>query len=148
MPGPILPRHNYQQIGPMGLESVLHGSTNIDDRLVRDGFRINEDWRSSHVNGFNTGVTSNVYSAPNNQHEHSYPPRQTYAASTDGVGYPPDAHDGHHGHRGHHGQDGYNGTWWQSADGAPGHMGWQTSRAKAEGGEDGHTMITAFGTHG
>ncbi|EMD97811.1 hypothetical protein COCC4DRAFT_200873 [Bipolaris maydis ATCC 48331] len=147
MPGPILPRHNYQQIGPMGLESVLHGGTNLDDRLVRDGFRINEDWRSSHVNGFNTGVASNVYSAPNSQHEHSYAPRQTYAAPTDGVGYPSDAHDGHHGHRGHHGQDEYNSTWWQNADAAPGHMGWQTSRSKAEGEEE-HTTTTVFGTHG
>ncbi|EUC50061.1 hypothetical protein COCMIDRAFT_82835 [Bipolaris oryzae ATCC 44560] len=145
--GPILPRHSYQQIGPMGLESVLHSSANLDDRIVRDGFRINEDWRSSHVNGFNTGVASNVYSAPNNQHEHSYAPRQAYAAPTDGVEYPPDAHDTHHGHRGHHGQDGYNATWWQGADAAPTHMNWQTSRAKAEEGEEGHATTTVFGSH-
>lgn len=148
MSGPILPRHSYQQIGPMVLESVLHDSTNIDNRLVRDGFRMSEDWRSSHVNGFNTGVASNVYSAPNNQHEHSYAPRQAYVAPTDGVGYPSDAHDGHHGHREHHGQDGYSSTWWQSAGAAPGHMGWQTSRAKGEEGEEVHPTTTVYGTHG
>jgi hypothetical protein len=143
MTGPIVPRHNYQQIGPMGLESVLH-TNNLGDRLGRDGFRINEDWRSSHVNGFTTGVTANIYSAPNNQHNHSYTPRQSFSAPTDGVGYQSDGQDGNHGH---HGQDGYDGGWWQNANAAPGHMGWQASRAKTGDREDDNTTNSVFGSH-
>lgn len=60
MPGPILPRHNYQQISTMGLESVLQTS-DMGERLHRDGFKINEDWRSSHVNGFSGGPQASVY---------------------------------------------------------------------------------------
>lgn len=142
--GPIVHRHNsYQQMSPMGLESVIHNN-DVSARLVRDGFKINQDWRSSHVNDFNTGVAANVYSAPDNQHEHHYAPRQAYSTTPDAVGYPPAAHDGHNA------QEGYDGSgWWPGANGAEGHMGWPASaRTKTEDVDGGNTANPVFRNHG
>ncbi|KAF1839198.1 hypothetical protein BDW02DRAFT_230798 [Decorospora gaudefroyi] len=121
MPGPILPRNNYQQISPMGLESVLH-NTDIGDRLGRDGFRINEDWRSSHVNGFNPGVAGSVYGASSNhQADAAYAHRPSYAQQHQhqrpgdgGVPYP--AGPPHQQH------EEYDASWWQNSSADPGLM--------------------------
>jgi hypothetical protein len=65
MPGPILPRSNYQQISPMGLDSVLQAN-DMGERLGRDGFKMSEEWQSNHVNGFvstsagNSGFTTSA----------------------------------------------------------------------------------------
>jgi hypothetical protein len=106
LPGPILPRNNYNQISPMGLESVLH-ITDIGDRLGRDGFKINADWRSSHVNGFNTSVGGSVFGAQGNQADSSYAHRGSYAPPPDSAGYSHGTHDGHH--------EEYDPGWWQNA---------------------------------
>ncbi|KAF1942335.1 hypothetical protein EJ02DRAFT_176126 [Clathrospora elynae] len=117
MPGPILPRNNYQQMGRMGLESVLHTS-DLGDRLGRDGFRINEDWRSSHTNGFNAGVNGSVYGAGNTQADNSYAHRGSYAQSADTAAYAQPTLDGSH----HGGQEEYDSGWWQNTNGNPGPM--------------------------
>ena len=113
VPGPIVPRHNYQQISPMGLESVLH-NTDMSDRLGRDGFKISEDWRSSHIDGFATGV----YGNPHSQGGPGYAHRGSYAQQTDNVSYSQDTHEGHH----HHTQEEYDPTWWQNTNGNQGPM--------------------------
>lgn len=64
VPGPILPRNTYQQISPMGLDSVLQ-QQEIGDRLGRDGFKMSEDWQSSQVHSFTSG--SGSYSQQNHQ---------------------------------------------------------------------------------
>jgi hypothetical protein len=70
----------------MGLESVLH-NTDIGDRLGRDGFKISEDWRSSHINGFTTGVGGGIYGNPHSQEDAGYAHRESYVQPTDNVGY-------------------------------------------------------------
>jgi hypothetical protein len=116
MPGPILPRNNYSQISPMGLESVLH-TTDIGDRLGRDGFKINEDWRSSHVNGFNTGVGGSVFGAQSNQPDGGYAHRNSFVPPPqENVAFAQGTHDGHHA------QEEYDPGWWQSANGIAGPM--------------------------
>jgi hypothetical protein len=116
VPGPILPRHTYQQISPMGLESVLH-NTDTSDRLGRDGFKISEDWRSSHINGFATGVGGGVYGNPHGQADAGYAHRGSFAQQTNDVIYQQGAHDGHH-----HTQEEYDSGWWQTANGNQGPM--------------------------
>lgn len=116
VPGPILPRHTYQQISPMGLESVLH-NTDTSDRLGRDGFKISEDWRSSHINGFATGVGGGVYGHPHGQADAGYAHRGSFAQQTNDVIYQQGAHDGHH-----HTQEEYDPGWWQTANGNQGPM--------------------------
>jgi hypothetical protein len=112
MPGPILPRNNYQQISPMGLDSVLQ-SSDVSDRLGRDGFRINEDWRSTHVNGFNPGAAGSVYGATNDQSGSNYihPTSSSFAQPGDRGAYSQSTHP----------QE-YDSGWWQHANGNPGPM--------------------------
>ncbi|KAH7401616.1 fungal-specific transcription factor domain-containing protein [Pyrenochaeta sp. MPI-SDFR-AT-0127] len=118
MQGPILPRNNYPQISPMGLETVLQ-SADMGDRLVRDGFKMSEDWRSSHVNGFNAGSTGSVY-GQNDQTGSSYIHRGsgTYTQPGAGVTYQQPTHDGHHGHS----QEAYDPAWWPNASGGSDQM--------------------------
>jgi hypothetical protein len=97
----------------MGLESVLH-NTDMSDRLGRDGFKISEDWRSSHIDGFATGV----YGNPHSQGSPGYAHRGSYAQQTDNVSYSQDTHEGHH----HHTQEEYDPTWWQNTNGNQGPM--------------------------
>ncbi|KAF1849858.1 C6 transcription factor-like protein [Cucurbitaria berberidis CBS 394.84] len=117
IPGPILPRNNFLQASPMGLESVLQ-SADMGDRLGRDGFKINEDWRSSHVNGFNTGTAGSVYGATRNDpaagnyaHDRG---SMSYAQPGDSVAYQQP------GMNEHHGQGQYNPGWWPNANDNPG----------------------------
>ncbi|KAI8934466.1 hypothetical protein NX059_009194 [Plenodomus lindquistii] len=110
--GPIVPRSNYQQIGPMGLESVLQ--TDMGDRLHRDGFKMNADWRSSHVNGFNTGAEGSVYGATNGGQGNGFVPRgSAYGQPAEGVAYAQGNQD-----------DGneFVPGWWQGASGGSGSM--------------------------
>lgn len=112
MPGPISPRNKYQQLGPMGLGTVLQ-SSDMGERLGRDGFKINEDWRSSHVNAFNSGPGGAVFGAPNDQPSANYVHRNSYVQPSDSVTYqhtPPD------------GQEEFVPAWWQNANGNPGQM--------------------------
>lgn len=113
MQGPILPRNNYQQMGTMGLDSVLQ-SAEMGDRLGRDGFKINEDWRSNHVNGFSSGASGSVYGAQNDQIGAGYMHRgnSNYAQSGAGVTYQQPTHDGQHGHS----QEAYDAAWWPNAN--------------------------------
>ena len=114
LPGPILPRNNFNQISPMGLESVLH-TTDIGDRLGRDGFKINADWRSSHVNGFNTGVGGSVFGTANHQMDNGYTHRSNYVTPPDNSGYQQGPRDGMQ-------QEDYDQDWWQNGNGTPGPM--------------------------
>jgi hypothetical protein len=102
MPAPILPRVNYQQISPMGLDSVLH-TGDMGDRLGRDGFKINEDWQQTNVNGFAGNAPSGYEQA--GQSSGSYP-----------VSY--QRNSGHHGQ----GQEDFDGPWWQSGAGTSSQM--------------------------
>ena len=81
MPAPILPRTNYTQMSPMGLGNLLH--TDIDDRLGRDGFKINEDWHQSAIDSYSNGPNSFLDRDSNNYH------------SSDGRGYQATRHDTH-----------------------------------------------------
>lgn len=116
MQGPILPRNNYLQAGPMVLESVLQ--TDMGDRLGRDGFKINEDWRSSHVNGFNPGAAGSVYGASQNDPaaaaNYAHRNSMSYAQPGDNVAYAQPGTDAHHG------QGEYDPGWWANANGNPG----------------------------
>ncbi|KAL5120108.1 hypothetical protein ACEQ8H_001933 [Pleosporales sp. CAS-2024a] len=59
MPGPILPRTNtFEPSCAMGLDTVLQ-PPDMGDRLVRDGFKMSEDWHAGHhhVGGFAAGVS-------------------------------------------------------------------------------------------
>ncbi|KAI4960494.1 hypothetical protein J4E86_002116 [Alternaria arbusti] len=116
VPGPILPRHTYQQISPMGLESVLH-NTDVGDRLGRDGFKISEDWRSTHINGYNHNIGGSVYGNPHSQADTGYAHRGSYAQPTEHVSYPQTTHEGHH-----HTQEEYDPGWWQNTNGNQGPM--------------------------
>lgn len=55
MPAPILPRVSYSQMSPMGLDSVLHAG-DMGERMGRDGFKVNEDWQQTGVNGYGSGA--------------------------------------------------------------------------------------------
>ena len=106
MPGPILPRNTYQQISPMGLDSVLQ-SSDMGDRLGRDGFKISEDWQSSHVNGFTSG-SNNGFNGQNSQAGGGYMQHRgstSYAPQGDGVGYQQQGQ-----HQGQHEE--YDGGWY------------------------------------
>ncbi|EAT87310.2 hypothetical protein SNOG_04919 [Parastagonospora nodorum SN15] len=50
MPGPILPRNTYPQISPMGLDTMLQ-APDMGDRLVRDGFKMSEEWQTKFERG-------------------------------------------------------------------------------------------------
>ncbi|KAH4220221.1 hypothetical protein HBI25_055140 [Parastagonospora nodorum] len=98
MPGPILPRNTYPQISPMGLDTMLQ-APDMGDRLVRDGFKMSEEWQTS---GF-TQSSSAAYSA-----QHTQPQSQGYRYEG-GVGYG-QQHGGHgHGHP----QEEYDPGWYQ-----------------------------------
>lgn len=113
MPGPIIPRHNYQQISPMGLETVLQ-TTDPEDRISRQGFRFVDDWQSSHINNF-PSVQASVYDTSNNHANGGYPHRNNYAQPQDNTGYSQSAHDGHT-------QESYDGGWWQGPNANSGPM--------------------------
>lgn len=98
LPAPILPRVNYQQISPMGLDSVLH-TGDMGDRLGRDGFKINEDWQQTGVNGFGGSGTGYEQTS---QGGGSYP-----------VSYQRNSHAGQHGQ----GQEDFDSSWWQNGAG-------------------------------
>ncbi|KAH6639493.1 fungal-specific transcription factor domain-containing protein [Boeremia exigua] len=97
MPAPILPRVNYQQISPMGLDSVLH-TGNMGDRLGRDGFKINEEWQQTGVNGY-------VSSAPGYEHGQA------------GGSYPVSYQRGGHGAQDGQAQEHFDTSWWHNSAG-------------------------------
>lgn len=91
MPAPILPRANYQQISPMGLNSVLH-TGDMGDRLGRDGFKFNEDWQpNGSASGYKSGHTNGSYT----------------------VSYQRGSHGGQHGQP----QEEFDSSWWQNGGG-------------------------------
>lgn len=94
MPGPILPRNTYPQISPMGLDTVLQ-APDMGDRLVRDGFKISEEWQTS---GF-TQSSSVAFSAQNTQPQAGY--------RYEGSGY-----GGHGGQQHAHGHEEYDSGWY------------------------------------
>jgi hypothetical protein len=98
IPAPILPRVNYHQISPMGLDSVLHAG-DMGDRLGRDGFKINEDWQQSAVNGYGGNTTSGYESA---QGSAAYP-----------VSYQRSGHNSQHGQT----QEDFDPAWWNNGGG-------------------------------
>jgi hypothetical protein len=104
MPGPILPRNSCQQISPMGLDTVLQ-SSDMGDRLVRDGFKMSEDWQSNHVNGFTTSSDAG-FNLQNAQAGNFRP----YAQPGEGVGYQQQQQQQQHG--GHTQQQGYDPRWY------------------------------------
>lgn len=115
MPGPILPRTNYQQISPMGLDSVLQ-SSDMGDRLGRDGFKMSEDWQSNHVNGFATGNDTG-FAGQGSQPQGTYMHRGStagYEQQGVGEGYQqPQVQQAHQGHQGQPGQhEEYDGGWY------------------------------------
>jgi hypothetical protein len=108
MPGPILPRGSYQQLSPMGLNSVLH-SPNVGDRLGRDGFKMSEDWPANHVNGFLSGPPHG-YSPQNTQPGPAYLARSNPRFSQpdiDAPQYQQPPHSEQHGS-----QEPYSGSWY------------------------------------
>lgn len=112
MQGPILPRANYIQQSPMGVDSLRH-TADIGDRLGRDGFKINEDWRPSHVNvnEYPPASTNAMYAS---QHEHS----GANYGHRDGMAYsPPEARVPYQqtNHDPNMGQTEYPG-WWPGAE--------------------------------
>jgi hypothetical protein len=102
MQGPILPRNNYQQISPMGLDTVLQ-APDMGDRLGRDGFKMSEDWQSSHVNGFS--ATSNTGFTAQNAQVGTF---RSYAQPGDAVAY----HHQQQQHGGHGQQEDYDAGWY------------------------------------
>ncbi|KAJ8116275.1 hypothetical protein OPT61_g2266 [Boeremia exigua] len=102
MPAPILPRVNYQQISPMGLDSVLH-TPDIGDRLGRDGFKVNEDWQQAGVHGY-------ASSAPGYE--------QGPAGGSYPVSYQRSSHGTQHGQP----QEDFDPSWWQNGPGNSNHM--------------------------
>jgi hypothetical protein len=90
----------------MGLDSVLQ-SSNMDDRLGRDGFKISEDWQSNHINGFTTG-SNNGFSTASSPAGSNYMHRGTASFPPNGnsVQYqqPPPQH----------GQQEYDGGWYSN----------------------------------
>lgn len=101
IPAPILPRVNYQQISPMGLDSVLH-TGDMGDRLGRDGFKINEDWQHNEPSGF--GSSARGYEAA--QVGASYP-----------VSYQRGNHDGQHGQSQEEFEAKFDASWWPHGTG-------------------------------
>ncbi|KAF2625546.1 hypothetical protein BU25DRAFT_115444 [Macroventuria anomochaeta] len=99
IPAPILPRVSYQQISPMGLDSVLH-TGDTGNRLGRDGFKINEDWQQTGVHGFGTGAPGGYEQT--GQGGGSYP-----------VSYQRNSHSGQHGQA----QEDFDPSWWQNGAG-------------------------------
>lgn len=97
MPAPILPRIDYQQISPMGLDSVLH-TGDMGDRLGRDGFKINEDWQQTNVDGFGSSAPSGYEQASQGGGSYS-------------VSY--QRNSGQHGQ----GQGEFDPSWWQNGAG-------------------------------
>jgi|SRR5690242_3709004 len=97
IPAPILPRVNYQQISPMGLGSVLH-TGDMGDRLGRDGFKINEDWQQTGVNGYGSSTSG---------YEHGH------ASGS----YPVSYQRGGHGAQQGQGQEDFDASWWQGGAG-------------------------------
>lgn len=97
MPAPILPRASYQQISPMGLDSVLQ-TGDMGDRLGRDGFKISGDWQQTNVNGFGSSAPSGYEQT--SQVGGSYP-----------VSY--QRNSGQHGQ----GQGDFDASWWQNGAG-------------------------------
>jgi hypothetical protein len=92
----------------MGLGSVLQTSE-IGDRLGRDGFKISEDWQSSHINGF-TSATNNGFSGQNSQSGaggYMHRGSTSYPQSGEGVQYQQQQHNTQSGS-----QDDYNGVWY------------------------------------
>lgn len=116
MPGPILPRNNYQQLSPMGLESVLR-SSDMGERLGRDGFKINEDWRSSQVNGFNPGARGGVYGPSGGQSNNNYGHRDSFSLPSNNVGYQQSVQTEQQDFK-----EEFTSDWWQNADGNQGPM--------------------------
>jgi hypothetical protein len=113
MPGPILPRSTYQQISPMGLSSVLQ-TTEMGDRLGRDGFKMSEDWQSSHVNGF-TSTSNNGFSGQNSQSAgtgYMHRGSASYPQPSEGVQYQQQQQHHHNAQSGP--QEDYNGVWYSN----------------------------------
>lgn len=102
LPAPIVPRVNYQQMSPMGLDSVLH-TGDMGDRLGRDGFKINEDWQQTGVNGYGSSAPGGYEQA--NQGGGSYP-----------VSY--QRNSGQHSHE----QEDFDPSWWQNGAGSSNQM--------------------------
>lgn len=100
MPAPILPRVSYQQISPMGLDSVLH-TGDMGERMGRDGFKINEDWQQTSVNGFGSSAPGGYEQA--GQGGGSYP-----------ISYQRGSHSGQHGQSQ---EDFSESSWWQNGGG-------------------------------
>ncbi|KAF2997298.1 hypothetical protein E8E13_001035 [Curvularia kusanoi] len=98
MPAPILPRSNYHQISPMGLESVLHTGD-----MERDGFKINEDWQHSGANGF--GNSASGYEAGHSSGSYT-------------VSYQRSSHSGQHGQT----QEAFEAPWWPNGTGNSGQI--------------------------
>jgi hypothetical protein len=82
----------------MGLDSVLHAG-DMGDRLGRDGFKINEDWQQSAVNGYGGNTTSGYESA---QGSAAYP-----------VSYQRSGHNSQHGQT----QEDFDPAWWNNGGG-------------------------------
>jgi hypothetical protein len=105
MPAPILPRVAYNQMSPMGLDSVLH-TGDMGERMGRDGFKINEDWQQTGVNSFGASAPGSYEQA--SQSGRSYP-----------VSYQRGSHSGQHPQS----QGGYDeASWWQNGGGNPDQM--------------------------
>lgn len=108
VPGPILPRNTHPQISPMGLDSVLQ-QQDMGDRLGRDGFKMSEDWHSSHVHGFTSGPGSS-YSQQNQQPQptgYMHRGGQGYQQQGDGMQYRGQTHGSQPG-----GQEDYSTSWY------------------------------------
>lgn len=104
LPGPILPRNNYQQPGSIGLESLVR-SSDMGERLGRDGFEMNDEWRRSQVNEYHTGTEDGVFGTIVTNQQTGYTAnRNECTQSSDAVAYAP---SGQHDH-----QD-YVAGWWQ-----------------------------------
>jgi hypothetical protein len=83
----------------MGLDSVLH-TGDMGDRLGRDGFKINEDWQQTGVNGYGSSAPSSFEQT--GQGGGSYP-----------VSYQRNNHNGQHGQA----QEDFDSSWWQNGAG-------------------------------
>ncbi|KAH7389589.1 fungal-specific transcription factor domain-containing protein [Phaeosphaeria sp. MPI-PUGE-AT-0046c] len=108
VPGPILPRNTYQQMSPMGLETVLQ-HRDMGDRLGRDGFKMSEDWQASHLNGFGSGSGPNYGQQSHQPQPAGYMPRgaHSYQQQGDGMQYRGQTHGSQQG-----GQEDYSATWY------------------------------------
>ena len=114
MSASTMPRVSYRQMSPIDAQAVIQ-SAGPDDRLGRDGFKINEDWRPESINGFAPNDATHVYGIPGGQPDVSFMRRSS--------GYPPDAavayqHPPPNG-RHEHGQHVYDPAWWAATHGHP-----------------------------